>query len=117
MAGGTIKAMSGFKPRLDDINFTLNHVADLEQLAKLNGYQHADPATVSTILDEAARFVSEVMAPLNRVGDEQGSVLSESGDVTTPEGFKDAYKKYVESGWASSHIPAEIGRASCRERV
>lgn len=109
MAGGTIKAMSGFKPRLDDINFTLNHVADLEQLAKLNGYQHADPATVSTILDEAARFVSEVMAPLNRVGDEQGSVLSESGDVTTPEGFKDAYKKYVESGWASSHMPADWG--------
>jgi alkylation response protein AidB-like acyl-CoA dehydrogenase len=107
--GVTIKAMSGFMPRLDDINFTLNHVADLERLSKLNGYQHADPATVSTILDEAGRFVSEVMAPLNRVGDVQGSVLDEDGNVRTPDGFKDAYKKYVESGWSASHMPAEWG--------
>ncbi len=101
--------MSGFKPRLDDINFTLNHVADLEQISKLNGYQHADPATVSVILEEAARFVTEVMAPLNRVGDEQGSVLDENGNVKTPAGFKEAYDKYVESGWSASHMPAEWG--------
>ena len=101
--------MSGFTPRLDDINFTLNHVADLEQLSKLDGYQHADPATVTTILDEAGRFVSEVMAPLNRVGDVQGSVLDEDGNVKTPDGFKDAYKKYIESGWSASHMPAEWG--------
>ena len=101
--------MSVFNPRLEDINFTLNHVADLEQVTKLNGYQHADPATVSTMLDEAARFVTEVMAPLNRIGDEQGSVLSDSGEVTTPDGFKDAYKKYVDSGWAGSHMPSKWG--------
>jgi len=100
--------MPGFAPRLDDLNFTLNHVADLGQISQLNGYEHADPSTVSTILEEAARFITDVMAPLNRIGDEQGSVL-ENGEVRTPDGFKDAYRMYVESGWASSHMPPEWG--------
>ena len=43
-------------PRLEDINFTLNHVANLEGVSKLNGYQHADPETVKTVLEEAGRF-------------------------------------------------------------
>ena len=101
--------MSGFTPRLDDHNFTLNHVANLEQISKLNGYQHADPETVSTILDEAARFFTEVMEPLNRPGDQQGSVLSEEGSVVTPDGFKDAYAKFIEAGWAAAHMPADWG--------
>jgi alkylation response protein AidB-like acyl-CoA dehydrogenase len=101
--------MPEFSPRLDDINFTLNHVADLEQVSKLNGYQHADPDTVATILEEAGRFFSEVMAPLNQPGDQQGSVLGEDGQVRTPEGFKEAYDKFVESGWAAAHMPAEWG--------
>jgi len=101
--------MAGFAPRLDDINFTLNHVADLEQVSKLNGYQHADPDTVATILDEAGRFFAEVMAPLNQIGDQQGSTLGEDGQVRTPEGFKEAYQKFVEAGWAAAHMPAEWG--------
>jgi len=43
---GTIDVMSGFSPRLDDLNFTLNHVTNLEEISKLDGYQHADPETV-----------------------------------------------------------------------
>ncbi len=97
-----------FSPRLDDHNFTLNHVADLESISKLNGFQHSDPDTVATILDEAGRFFSEVMEPLNRIGDEQGSILDD-GQVRTPEGFKEAYDKFVESGWAAAHMPAEWG--------
>lgn len=91
------------------MNFTLNHVADLESVSKINGYQHADPATVTAVLDEAARFMAEVMAPLNTVGDQQGSVLDEDGNVVTPQGFKEAYAKYVEAGWAAAHMPAEWG--------
>jgi len=106
---GYDSAMSEYRPRLDDMLFTLNHVAGLEAISKLDGYQHADPDTVSTILDEAGRFFSEVIAPLNRVGDEQGSVLTADGSVKTPEGFKEAYQKYVESGWAAAHMPAEWG--------
>ena len=106
---GTLESMAEFTPRLDDINFTLNHVAGLEEIAKLNGYQHADPASVADILDEAGRFYAEVTAPLNRVGDIQGSILTESGTVKTPDGFKDAYKKLLESGWTSAHLPREWG--------
>jgi alkylation response protein AidB-like acyl-CoA dehydrogenase len=101
--------MAEYKPRLDDIVFTLTHVAGLDEVAKLDGYQHADPDTVGTILEEAGRFFSEVMAPLNRIGDQQGSVLTEDGTVQTPDGFKDAYRKYVESGWASAHLPEHWG--------
>jgi len=101
--------MTEYQPRLDEITFTLNHVAGLDAVSKLNGYQHADPETVGTILDEAGRFFSEVIAPLNRIGDQQGSVLTADGTVKTPDGFKDAYRKYVESGWASAHMPEQWG--------
>jgi alkylation response protein AidB-like acyl-CoA dehydrogenase len=101
--------MSSYVPPLEDHKFVLNHVADLEEISKLNGYQHADPATVATILDEAGRFFADVMEPLNRPGDQQGSTLDESGQVHTPEGFKEAYDKFVESGWPAAHLPAEWG--------
>ncbi len=101
--------MAEYQPRLDDIVFTLTHVAGLDEVAKLDGYQHADPDTVGTILEEAGRFFSEVMAPLNRIGDQQGSVLTEDGTVKTPDGFKEAYRKYAESGWASAHLPQHWG--------
>lgn len=101
--------MTSYVPPLEDHNFVLNHVADLERVSKLNGYQHADPATVSTILEEAGRFFAEVMAPLNRTGDLEGSTLDDSGQVRTPEGFDDAYRKFVESGWPGAHLPADWG--------
>lgn len=101
--------MSDYAPRLDDINFILNQVAGLEEVSKLNGYQHADPETVAAILEEAGRFFSEVMAPLNQIGDRQGSVLTKEGTVRTPDGFIEAYRKYVEAGWAAAHMPEEWG--------
>lgn len=101
--------MSSYLPPLDDYNFVLNHVAGLEEISKLDGYQHADPATVATILEEAGRFFAEVMGPLNRVGDEQGSYLDDSGQVHTPDGFSDAYAKFVESGWPGAHHSADWG--------
>src|SRR3970282_2644853 len=101
--------MSDYVPRLDDITFILDHVAGLEEVSKLNGYQPADPQTVAAILEEAGRFFSEVMAPLNQIGDRQGSVLIEDGTVRTPDGFKEAYHKFVESGWAAAHLPEEWG--------
>jgi alkylation response protein AidB-like acyl-CoA dehydrogenase len=100
--------MSDFFPRLDEVNFALG-VAGLEEISKLNGYQHADPDTVEAILDEAARFFAEVMAPLNKVGDEQGTVLLDDGTMKTPEGFKEAYAMYCNAGWASAHLPEKWG--------
>jgi 3-(methylthio)propanoyl-CoA dehydrogenase len=101
--------MSEYVPPLDEHNFVLNHVADLESISKLNGYQHADPATVSTILEEAGRFFAEVMAPLNRTGDEHGSTINEDGQVHTPPGFDEAYEKLVESGWPAAHLSPDWG--------
>jgi alkylation response protein AidB-like acyl-CoA dehydrogenase len=101
--------MAGYEPRLDDIVFTLTHVAGLDEVAKLDGYQDIDADTVRQILGEAGRFFSEVMAPLNRVGDQQGSVLTPEGTVRTPDGFKEAYQKYVESGWSAAHLSAQWG--------
>ncbi len=101
--------MSEYAPRLDELNFLLNHVAGLEEVSKLNGYQHADPETVANMLEEAGRFFSEVIAPLNQIGDRQGSVLDEDGTVRTPDGFKEAYRKYVDAGWAAAHMPEEWG--------
>jgi len=101
--------MSRYVPPLEEHNFVLNQVAGLEEISKLNGYQHADPATVATILDEAGRFFAEVIEPLNRSGDEEGSRLDETGQVRTPAGFGDAYRKLVESGWPGAHAPAEWG--------
>ena len=100
--------MSEYHAPLADIDFVLNNVADLASISKLNGYQHADPDTVQGVLAEAGRFFSEVIAPTNRIGDQVGSQLVD-GAVVTPEGFADAYKKYVASGWAGVHMPEEWG--------
>ena len=91
-----------------DMLFVLETVCDLEGLSRLEGYEHADPETVRGLLDEAGRFVSEVIAPLNRVGDQQGSRLVD-GNVVTPDGFKEAYRSFAAAGWPGAHMPAEWG--------
>jgi alkylation response protein AidB-like acyl-CoA dehydrogenase len=91
-----------------DMLFVLETVCDLDGLSRLEGYDHADPETVRGLLEEAGRFVSEVIAPLNRVGDRQGSRLVD-GAVVTPDGFKEAYRSFVAAGWPGAHMPAEWG--------
>ncbi len=91
------------------MRFVLQHVTDLAGLAALPGYEHADPATVNGILEEAARFFEEQFAPLNRVGDVQHSRRNDDGTVTTPEGFGKAYRRYVEAGWPAVPFPVEYG--------
>ena len=92
-----------YKPPLADIDFALNQILDLSSIAKLNGFQHADPETVRGVLEEAGRFFSEVIAPLNQPGDREGSKLLGDGTVKTPAGFREAYAKYVAGrmGWGS----------------
>ncbi|HJU80160.1 MAG TPA: acyl-CoA dehydrogenase [Acidimicrobiia bacterium] len=99
----------GYKAPLEDIDFTLNHVVDLAAIAKLNGFQHADPETVRGVLEEAGRFFAEVIAPLNTIGDRQGSRLQSDGTVKTPEGFRAAYAKFVEAGWGGVHVDERWG--------
>src|SRR3954468_11280159 len=101
--------MASYTAPLADIRFTLDHVVDLAGLAKLPAYVHADPATVHGVLEEAARFVEEVVAPTNRQGDIQGSVLQPDGTVRTPDGFRDAYRRYVEAGWNGVPFDPDFG--------
>ncbi|HEY6821116.1 MAG TPA: acyl-CoA dehydrogenase [Burkholderiales bacterium] len=100
--------MSTYQAPLKDMRFVLNELAGLSEVAKLPGYEEATPDLVDAILEEAAKFASGVLDPLNRSGDEEGSVWKD-GEVRTPKGFKDAYKKYVEGGWGALPFGPEWG--------
>ena len=102
--------MAGFVAPRRDIRFALEHLVDLEALAKLPVFAHADADTVFGLLDEFGRFVEEVLVPLDRVGDTTGSTFDPAtNQVTTPPGWSDAYRKYVDAGWGSVPFPAEHG--------
>jgi alkylation response protein AidB-like acyl-CoA dehydrogenase len=101
--------MAEYVPPLRDIRFVLEQVVDLDGLSKLEAYAHADPDTVLGVIEECGRFVAEVIAPLNPVGDAAGSTLDGDGNVITPPGFKEAYQRYVEAGWGAVPFPGEFG--------
>jgi alkylation response protein AidB-like acyl-CoA dehydrogenase len=100
--------MSQYVAPLKDMRFVLNEMADLGEVAKLPGYEDASPETVDAILEEASKFATEVLDPLNYSGDQEGSVWND-GRVTTPKGFKDAYKQYAEGGWPALPFEAALG--------
>jgi len=91
--------MSAYHAPLKDMLFVMNELAGMEQVSKLPGYEDATADTVAAILEEAAKFATEVLDPLNAVGDREGSKLIEGGIVKTPTGFKEAYKQFADNGW------------------
>ncbi|HEX2737490.1 MAG TPA: acyl-CoA dehydrogenase family protein, partial [Acidimicrobiia bacterium] len=99
--------MTDYVAPLRDIQFVLEHSSDLAAIAKLPGFEHADPGTVSDLLAEAGRFMADTVGPLNAPGDHVGSVWNADGTVTTPPGFKEAYAQYVEAGWGA--VPFDEG--------
>ena len=101
--------MAEYVPPLRDIRFVLEQLADLDGLSKLEPYAHADPETVLGVIEESGRFMTEVIAALNPVGDAAGNALDGDGNVTTPPGFKEAYRQYVEAGWGAVPFPDEFG--------
>jgi alkylation response protein AidB-like acyl-CoA dehydrogenase len=100
--------MSDFTAPLDDLRFVLENVIDLEGVTKLEPFSHVDPETVFGVLDENARFIEQVIAPLNRSGDIQHSRW-DAGKVATPEGFREAYDRYVAAGWCGVPFPDDYG--------
>ena len=100
--------MSDYNAPIKDINFLLEHVIGLDEIAKLPGCEEVTPDLVSAIFDEAGKFSKEVLAPLNKSGDAEGAKIA-NNVVTTPKGFKDAYWKYVEGGWSQLEAPLEFG--------
>jgi alkylation response protein AidB-like acyl-CoA dehydrogenase len=81
-----------------DLLFALEEFAGIKEIATLRGYGDVTPDLVRSVLEEAAKFTAGVIAPLNRVGDRQGSRL-ENGIVRTPDGFRDAYARFTAGGW------------------
>src|SRR5262249_34833798 len=107
--GGLVAAMTYTAP-LRDMLFALEEITGIEEIATLPGYAEATPDLVQSVLDEAGKFATGVLAPRTQPGDRKGSRL-ENGVVRTPEGFRDAYAKFVDAGWNSLQFdPAHGGQ-------
>ena len=100
--------MTDYTPPLRDLQFVLDELVGMDALATLPGWAEVGSDDVAAILDQAGRFAAEVMEPLNRTGDMEGSRL-ENGAVTTPTGFKDCYNAFVEGGWCAIAHEEEHG--------
>jgi alkylation response protein AidB-like acyl-CoA dehydrogenase len=103
--------MSAYQAPLKDMKFVLNELAGLGEVAKLPGYEEASPETVDAILEEASKFASGVLDPINYSGDREGSKWAD-GEVRTPKGFREAYKQFCEGGWNALPFEAEWGGQS-----
>jgi acyl-CoA dehydrogenase len=100
--------MSDYNAPLRDMKFVLQELAGLEQVALLPGCEEASPDVVDAILEEAGKFASGVLSPLNVVGDRNGVKL-ENGTVKTAPGWIGAYKQFVDSGWNALSCTPEHG--------
>ena len=101
--------MPTYKAPVDDTLFLLNDVLHFDRYGNLPGFADATPDLVEAVLREAAKFSEEVLTPLNRVGDKVGCTRHADGSVTTPTGFKAAYRGIVDGGWIGISVPAEYG--------
>lgn len=100
--------MTTYNPPLKDIQFTLNEVANYPAIAALPGYEDATPDLIEAVLEEGGKFASRVLAPLNQIGDHEGAKWH-NGEVTTPPGFKEAYRQFSENGWNGAGCETEFG--------
>ncbi|WP_395024172.1 acyl-CoA dehydrogenase [Comamonas odontotermitis] len=97
-----------YKAPVKDMLFAIEHLARIDQVAQIPGFEDAGLDTAQAVLEECARFNEEVVAPLNVAGDLHPSTWKD-GTVTTTPGFKDAFKQYVEGGWQGLQHPVDAG--------
>ncbi len=91
--------MSTYQAPLAEMQFVLNELAGIDSVGRLPGFEEATPDVVAAILEEAAKFATNVLDPINWTGDQEGARWHEDGSVTTPTGFKDAYRQFCDNGW------------------
>src|SRR5262245_52923313 len=89
--------------------FLVTDVFQITRYDNLPGFSEASPDVVQAILGEAAKLCEEVVQPLNRPGDKEGCRRHDDGSVTTPKGFREAFKQYAEGGWMGISSPTEFG--------
>jgi acyl-CoA dehydrogenase len=92
-----------------DTIFVVRDVLGYERFDNIAGFSDVSPDVLEAILEEGAKLAENVMQPLNRVGDMEGCARHEDGSVSTPKGFKEAYRQYCEGGWMGLSAPAEYG--------
>ncbi|WP_354681370.1 acyl-CoA dehydrogenase [Cupriavidus plantarum] len=97
-----------YRAPLKDMLFVMNELAGLDAVSQLPGYEDATPDIAQAVLEEAARFNEQVVAPLNRIGDTEPSSWKD-GEVKTTPGFRDAFRQFGEGGWQGVLHPAEFG--------
>ena len=99
--------MAAYQAPLRDLVFNVREIADLAAVAKLPGYEESSDL-LEAIVEEAANFATKVLDPINATGDREGSHF-DAGAVTTPKGFKEAFKQFADAGWIGLPMPTEYG--------
>ncbi|TAK87800.1 MAG: acyl-CoA dehydrogenase [Aquabacterium sp.] len=103
--------MATYTPPLRDMQFLIHEVLGaVDHLKAIPGYADIDADTINAVLEEGGKFASTVLTPLNKVGDLEGCKLNrDTHEVTTPTGFKEAYKQYTENGWSALSADPQWG--------
>ncbi|AXV70443.1 acyl-CoA dehydrogenase C-terminal domain-containing protein [Ralstonia pseudosolanacearum] len=102
--------MGQYTAPLRDMQFVLHELLDVEgHLKAMPAHAEIDADTINQVIEEAGKFCSEVIFPLNQSGDREGCTYHGDGVVTAPKGFKEAYKQYVEGGWPALGCDPEFG--------
>ena len=101
--------MAEYNAPVRDSVFVINEVIGLQQYSSLPGFESAGDDLVSSLIEEAGKFCSQVLAPLNQIGDAEGCTRHPDGSVTTPTGFREAYAQLREAGWATLAQDPEFG--------
>jgi len=92
-----------------DMRFVINELLDIASYGNLPSFENASEDLVNSILEEGGKFTSQVIAPLNLTGDQQGCVRHDDGSVSTPAGFKEAFDQYRAAGWGTLTQPEAFG--------
>src|SRR5258708_14212795 len=100
--------MTTYEAPLDEMQFVIRELGGVECLTAFPEWEDIEAETVSAVLGEANRFASEVLAPLNQIGDQRGVICKDNHVITAP-GFREAYQQYINSGWNRLGFDEEYG--------